>query len=251
MKILLSPAKLMRNLPSENTTVPSFQVQSTRLASILAKWSVQHYIQRMGLSKEKAKETQALMKNWLVEQESAAPTPAIFAYIGEAFKALDTLALDPAAQVYLNENVYILSGLYGLLNANDGVLPYRLEMAQKLAITKNLQSLYAFWRPQVEAFLASHLESNELILNLASSEYSDLIQDQKLVSRMLTPVFKENKGGKLQSVSVFSKQARGTMARWCATEKISDPKQIRDFKLMGYAFQEDLSDEKNYLFVRT
>jgi hypothetical protein len=251
MKILLSPAKLMRNLPSENTTVPSFQVQSTRLASILAKWSVQHYIQRMGLSKEKAKETQALMKNWLVEQESAAPTPAIFAYIGEAFKALDTLALDPAAQVYLNENVYILSGLYGLLNANDGVLPYRLEMAQKLAITKNQQSLYAFWRPQVEAFLASHLESNEPILNLASSEYSDLIQDQKLVKRMLTPVFKENKGGKLQSVSVFSKQARGTMARWCATEKISDPKQIRDFKLMGYAFQEDLSDEKNYLFVRT
>lgn len=251
MKILLSPAKLMRNLPSENTTVPSFQVQSTRLASILAKWSVQHYIQRMGLSKEKAKETQALMKNWLVEQESEAPTPAIFAYIGEAFKALDTLTLDPAAQVYLNENIYILSGLYGLLNANDGVLPYRLEMAQKLAITKNQQSLYAFWRPQVEAFLASHLESNELILNLASSEYSDLIQDQKLVSRMLTPVFKENKGGKLQSVSVFSKQARGTMARWCATEKISDPKQIRDFKLMGYAFQADLSDEKNYFFVRT
>jgi len=251
MKILLSPAKLMRNLPSENTTVPSFPVQSTRLASILAKWSVQHYVQRMGLSKEKAKETQALMKNWLVEQESAAPTPAIFAYIGEAFKALDTLTLDPAAQVYLNENVYILSGLYGLLNANDGVLPYRLEMAQKLAITKNQQSLYAFWRPQVEAFLASHLESNEPILNLASSEYSDLIQDQKLVNRMLTPIFKENKGGKLQSVSVFSKQARGTMARWCATEKISDPKQIRDFKLMGYAFQADLSDEKNYFFVRT
>jgi cytoplasmic iron level regulating protein YaaA (DUF328/UPF0246 family) len=251
MKILLSPAKLMRNLPSENTSEPSFQVQATRLASILAKWSVQHYIQRMGLSKEKAKETQALLKNWLVEHESAAPTPAIFAYIGEAFKALDTLTLDPAAQVYLNENVYILSGLYGLLNANDGVLPYRLEMAQKLAISKNQQSLYAFWRPQVEAFLTSHLESNEPILNLASSEYTDLIQDQKLVNRMLTPIFKENKGGKLQSVSVFSKQARGTIARWCATEKISDPKQIRDFKLMGYAFQADLSDEKNYFFVRT
>ncbi len=251
MKILLSPAKLMRNLPSENTTEPSFQVQATHLANILAKWAVPHYVQRMGLSKEKAKETQALMKNWLVEQGSAAPTPAILAYIGEAFKALDVLTLDPAAQVHLNENVYILSGLYGLLNANDGVLPYRLEMAQKLAITKSQQSLYTFWRPQVEAYLTSHLEPNEPILNLASSEYSDLIQDQKLVSRMLTPVFKENKGGKLQSVSVFSKQARGTMARWCATEKISDPQQIKDFKLMGYAFQADLSDEKNYFFVRT
>jgi cytoplasmic iron level regulating protein YaaA (DUF328/UPF0246 family) len=191
------------------------------------------------------------MKNWLIEQGSAASTPAIFAYIGEAFKALDALTLDPAAQLYLNENVYILSGLYGTLNANDGVLPYRLEMAQKLAITKNQQSLYAFWRPLVEAFLTSKLDANEPILNLASSEYSDLIQDQKLVSRMLTPVFKENKGGKLQSVSVFSKQARGTMARWCAIEKISDPQQIKDFKLMGYAFQADLSDEKNYFFVRT
>jgi cytoplasmic iron level regulating protein YaaA (DUF328/UPF0246 family) len=190
------------------------------------------------------------MKNWLIEQGSAASTPAIFAYIGEAFKALDALTLDPAAQLYLNENVYILSGLYGTLNANDGVLPYRLEMAQKLAITKNQQSLYAFWRPLVEAFLTSKLDANEPILNLASSEYSDLIQDQKLVSRMLSPIFKENKGGKLQSVSVFSKQARGTMARWCAIEKISAPQQIKDFKLMGYAFQADLSDEKNYFFVR-
>jgi cytoplasmic iron level regulating protein YaaA (DUF328/UPF0246 family) len=41
------------------------------------------------------------------------------------------------------------------------------------------------------------------------------------------------------------------MARWCAFEKISDPQQIKDFKLMGYAFQADLSDEKNYFFVRT
>jgi cytoplasmic iron level regulating protein YaaA (DUF328/UPF0246 family) len=205
----------------------------------------------MGLSKDKAKETQALMKNWLVELGNASPTPAIFAYIGEAFKALDAMTLDSEAQLYLNEHVYILSGLYGLLSANDGVLPYRLEMAQKLAITKNQQSLYAFWRPQVEAFLTSHLDANEPILNLASSEYSDLIQDQKLVNRMLTPVFKENKGGKLQSVSVFSKQARGTMARWCAIEKISEPQQIKDFKLMGYAFQAELSDDKNYFFVRT
>ena len=251
MKILLSPAKLMRNLPNENTTEPSFQVQAIHLAKVLAKWPVQHYVQRMGLSKDKAKETQALMKNWLVELGNASPTPAIFAYIGEAFKALDAMTLDSEAQLYLNEHVYILSGLYGTLNANDGVLPYRLEMAQKLAITKNQQSLYAFWRPQVEAFLTSHLDANEPILNLASSEYSDLIQDQKLVNRMLTPIFKENKGGKLQSVSVFSKQARGTMARWCAIEKISAPQQIKDFKLMGYAFQADLSDEKNYLFVRT
>jgi cytoplasmic iron level regulating protein YaaA (DUF328/UPF0246 family) len=251
MKILLSPAKLMRNLQSENTTEPYFQVQSTRLANVLAKWTIQHYVQRMGLSKEKAKETQVLMKNWLVEQGNTAPTPAIFAYIGEAFKALDALTLDSEAQLYLNEHIHILSGLYGLLSANDGVLPYRLEMAQKLTITKNQQSLYAFWRPQVEAFLTSQLSDNESILNLASSEYSDLIQDQKLVNRMLTPVFKENKGGKLQSVSVFSKQARGTMARWCATEKISDPQQIKDFKLMGYAFQADLSDEKNFFFVRT
>jgi cytoplasmic iron level regulating protein YaaA (DUF328/UPF0246 family) len=139
MKILLSPAKLMRTLPSENTTESAFQVQAIHLAKVLAKWSVQHYVQRMGLSKDKAKETQALMKNWLVEQGNASPTPAIFAYIGEAFKALDAMTLDSEAQVYMKENVYILSGLYGLLSANDGVLPYRFEMAQQLAITKNQQ----------------------------------------------------------------------------------------------------------------
>lgn len=251
MKILLSPAKLMRTLSAENVTEPTFQQEATRLAKILSKWSVQHFSQRMGLSNDKAKETQTLMKNWLLEQGNAAPTPALFAYIGEAFKALDVPTLEKEGQVYLNKNGYVLSGLYGILSATDGVLPYRLEMAQKLMITKNQQSLYAFWRPKVEAFLTTQLETNEPILNLASSEYSDLIQDKGLVDRMLTPIFKENKGGKLQSVSVFSKQARGTMARWCAIEQISDPKQIKKFKLMGYAFQADISDEKNYYFVRT
>jgi cytoplasmic iron level regulating protein YaaA (DUF328/UPF0246 family) len=68
---------------------------------------------------------------------------------------------------------------------------------------------------------------------------------------MITPVFKELKAGKLQSISVFSKQARGTMARWCANEGVQDVTQIKNFNELGYSFEASLSDSGNYYFVRT
>jgi len=251
MKILLSPAKLMRSLPQKTCTIPVNLAQAQYLHKILSKWSLKDFEQKMKLSALKAKETKHIVQQWSVQVNDTTSTPAIFAYIGEAFKALDVVSLNEKALHYLNQNAFVLSGLYGILSATDGIAPYRLEMAQKIELPKKHASLYAFWRPKIELFLKELLEPDEVILNLASSEYSDLIQDTGLKSKMITPVFKELKAGKLQSISVFSKQARGTMARWCANQGIEDVAQIKNFNELGYSFEASLSDSGNYYFVRT
>lgn len=250
MKILLSPAKLMRNYPKNDITDVTHKDQAKFLMDKLSKWSLKDFEQKMKLSRGKAIETRQLIQDWHTLQDHKQLTPALFAYIGEAFKALDVVSCDEKALGYLNQNAFVLSGIYGLLRATDGIAPYRLEMAQKMTLSKKNTSLYTFWRPAVEGMLLKTTEPEEIILNLASSEYSDLIQDISLRSKMVTPVFKELKAGKLQSISVFSKQARGTMTRWCAIHGIQDIAQLKSFNELGYAFEASLSDSSNYYFVR-
>jgi cytoplasmic iron level regulating protein YaaA (DUF328/UPF0246 family) len=203
----------------------------------------------MKLSAEKAKETKALFQQDLADFNQEL-TPAVLAYIGEAFKALNAEALTQIEIKYLHQNLFILSGYYGILKASDGIVPYRLEMQQKMSISKQHKSLYAFWRPLVENYLNVNLLEDEPILNLASDEYSDLIQVPELTARMIQPVFCQQKEEQLQRISVFSKQARGLMAKWCAENQLTDIKNIQTFNLEGYQFSKAHSTEQVYFFIR-
>lgn len=44
--------------------------------------------------------------------------------------------------------------------------------------------------------------------------------------------------------------ARGEMVRFLAENEIMDVKHIREFKGLEFTYSEELSDEKNYVFVR-
>ena len=43
--------------------------------------------------------------------------------------------------------------------------------------------------------------------------------------------------------------ARGEMVRFMAEREIEDPKEIRKFDRLGYAFSEERSDDRNYVFL--
>lgn len=249
MKILLSPAKLMRSFALDTTASSRFQKERKELMAVLKNWSVADFKLQMNISEEKAKETLALTQKWGSKSNKINGAPALFAYIGEAFKALNAEQLAIQELAYLHENLFILSGLYGVLRANENVEPYRLEMAQR-GVAPEGQSLYTFWRARVEKYLLQDLQKGEQILNLASSEYSDLLQDARLRERLITPHFFELKNGKLKSVSVFSKQARGTMARWCAARTISNPLEVSAFKEMGYQYSSENSSANELVFIR-
>lgn len=46
-----------------------------------------------------------------------------------------------------------------------------------------------------------------------------------------------------------AKMARGEMVRFMAEKDILDVKEIRGFDRLGYHFQEELSSEKEYVFL--
>lgn len=249
MKIILSPAKLMRPHQVPFTGKPIYLKEAKALMKNLKALSAKELSTRMKLSDTKAKETYQIIQSWGAKKNQVNTSPALFAYIGEAFKALDADTCSQDELAYLQRHLFILSGNYGILKPLDRIEMYRLEMAQRGVASEGL-SLYEFWRIKVENYMSKALAKEEFLLNLASSEYSDLIQAPKLRSRMVTPQFFEEKNGQLKAVSVFSKQARGTMARWCAQNSIDNPEEIKKFTALGYTFVAAQSSTTDWIFIR-
>ena len=249
MKIILSPAKLMRPHQVPFIGKPIFLKEAKVLMKNLKAWSAKDFSTRMKLSEVKAKETFQIIQSWGAKKNQVNTSPALFAYIGEAFKALDADTCSQDELAYLQQHLFILSGIYGILKPLDQIEMYRLEMAQRGVAPEGV-SLYEFWRIKVENYMSKALTNEELLLNLASSEYSDLIQAPKLCSRMVTPQFFEANNGQLKAVSVFSKQARGTMARWCAQHTIDNPEEIKNFTALGYTFVAAQSSTTDWVFIR-
>lgn len=44
--------------------------------------------------------------------------------------------------------------------------------------------------------------------------------------------------------------ARGEMVRFMAEKEIENPEEIKKFDRLGYVFREELSSEKNYIFIK-
>lgn len=167
-----------------------------------------------------------------------ASSPALLTYSGIAFRTMAPNVFDDEQWDYVNKHLRILSAMYGVLRPLDGVIPYRLEMQQKLPF-----SLYEFWGER----LVKELD-DEVIINLASKEYSKAVTPfQKTIDVFF---YEEDRDGKRKEKGVYAKIARGAMVRWLAENRVEDPKQMKDFDLLGYHYDPDESSEKKYVFVR-
>jgi len=91
---------------------------------------------------------------WSPEHTPDAAKAALFAYAGDVYEGLEAVSLPPAAIAWLQENLRILSGLYGVLRPLDRILPHRLEMGTRLENPLG-RDLYAYWRETVTAALAA------------------------------------------------------------------------------------------------
>ena len=67
---------------------------------------------------------------------------------------------------------------------------------------------------------------------------------------MLTVTFGELSGGKVKQKGTFAKMARGEMVRYLAEHQVEDPEGIKGFDRLGYHFEEALSTEKEYVFLK-
>ena len=112
---------------------------------------------------------------------------------------------------------------------------------------------YDFWGNSLaeacNAAVKDH--ENKAVINLASNEYINAIKQKDLSEALLTCHFKELKDGKPKTIGLFAKRARGMMARFMIKNRIEDPEALKGFDDDGYEFMPSLSDEKNFVFLRS
>lgn len=248
MIIILSPAKTLdfsRRIASNSHSEAIFTQEADKLAKMMAHYSVSDLLQVMKMSESLAQLTYERFHHWdsaEVEQKQAGA-----AFKGEAYNGLDLISLDEQALDFAQAHLRILSGLYGVLRPYDLIKPYRLEMGSKL----KQDSLYHFWQEKVTSAINQDLEAQGgPLINLASQEYFKVLKNQALKSEVITPVFKENKGGKLKTIVVYAKKARGMMARYIIENALSEAEDIKNFAIDGYRFNVEGSDSSTYLFTR-
>lgn len=254
MLFLLSPAKsLDYDTPAGDVphTQPQFVSQTAELIEILRQKSPQDIAKMMHLSDSLSGLNVARYQAWAPKSTAKNAKQAALAFNGDVYAGLDAKTLPTKALAWAQDHVCILSGLYGVLRPLDYMQPYRLEMGTRLPNAKGT-NLYAFWGTQIADHLNNRLkkERDPVIVNLASVEYFKAVDLKALKARVVSCVFEEYKGGHYKIISFHAKKARGLMARFAATQAVSNPEQLKAFDLDGYVFDSGASEADRLVFRR-
>jgi cytoplasmic iron level regulating protein YaaA (DUF328/UPF0246 family) len=252
MKIVISPAKSLdfeTALPFKENSSAVFIKEAKQVHKVLKTKSPSELSELMTISPNLAN------LNWQRNQEWNPPftnenaRPAIYAFNGEVYLGIDSYTISEEKMIDLQNRLFILSGLYGLLKPLDLIQPYRLEMGTKLPVGTH-KNLYEFWKPKLVKALNSALSKNELFVNLASTEYFSAVDQKALKVPVITPEFKDYKEGKLKMISFFAKKARGLMVRYIVDTKAQTIEDLKGFNYEGYQFDSSLSTSKKLVFTR-
>lgn len=247
MRLIISPAKKMKTDTDsfEPRSVPSFESRTRVLMD---------YIKRLSFEEQKAL--------WNCNDKIAAEnherfaemdltrnlTPAILSYEGIQYQYMAPDVFEEGEFDYVEENLRIISGFYGVVRPMDGVVPYRLEMQSK-ARAAGTKNLYEFWG---DAIYKEVLDESRIIINLASKEYSKCVEKYLTdKDRYITCTFGELMGEKIVQKGVYVKIARGEMVRFLAGIHAEDPAQVKEFNLSGYSYSEEHSTDNEYVFLRS
>ncbi|MFT6698725.1 MAG: cytoplasmic iron level regulating protein YaaA (DUF328/UPF0246 family) [Porticoccaceae bacterium] len=252
MKIIISPAKSLdfeSKVPTNLYTQPRFLEQSEKLNRKLKTISKNKLSDLMKISDDLASLNYERNQTWKTPFSTKNAKQAIYAFTGEVFRGIDVNSLENEKLPILQESLRILSGLYGLLKPLDLMQPYRLEMGTKLKVGST-ENLYKFWDSTVAKALNEELKDDELLINLASSEYFKVISKKVLKVPMITPIFKDYKNGEYKIVMTYAKKARGLMVRYIIDHNVKTIEELKGFNTDRYRFSEEMSSESELIFTR-
>ncbi len=253
MKIIISPAKsinLEKKIPTGKSSLPFFLDDAVIINSNLKKKTPLDLSSLMNISSKLSD------LNWRRNQDFKTPfnknnaRPAIYAFDGEVYSGIDSYSLNQNKIDILQERLYIISGLYGLLKPLDLIQPYRLEMGTKFEFN-SYKNLYEFWTEKITDKIISECKPDQLLINLASNEYFSAINLGKIKSEIITPKFLDFKNGKLKMISFYAKKARGLMVRFLIDNNITELEGILNFNSEGYSYSESETNNLNQpVFIR-
>lgn len=252
MIILLSPAKTLDMTPvATAATQPRLLSDTEQLAQALKKKSRAKLQELMHISESLADLNYERNQEFSLPFTSQNAKPAGLAFQGDVYQGLEMDTFSPQEADFANEQIRILSGLYGILRPNDLMQAYRLEMGTKLKSRRG-KNLYEFWGDRITKIINEDLVEggHDLVLNLASQEYFKSVNTDKLGARLLTAHFKEAHKGKYRVVAFNAKRARGRMANLITKEGISTAEPLKELVVNDYVFNPELSTEDDWVFSR-
>ena len=250
-RIILSPAKTLRkNLKAKgiNYTNPVFLEHAQILVNQLKTYSPAELQQLLNVNRDIAELNFARYAGWHLPFTPENSTPAILTFAGDVYEGLMATDFTDDELEFSNQTIFMLSGLYGFLRALDLMQPYRLEMGTKLQIGQ-FKSLYDFLGNSITKFLHFTVGDGYLV-NLASKEYSRVIDSKQFGERFINIEFKEYRPEGLKVIPILSKRARGLMARFAVKNQIVNVDDLKLFVYEGYSFSDSLSGGTNWVFVR-
>lgn len=253
MLTILSPAKNL-NMETCNInlyTTPVFIKEASTLMKELVNYSPPEMEGLMKINSELAELNFFRHINWSENHNLSNAKQALLAYNGAVFQGISPSDFNKEQLSFANNHIRILSGLYGALRPLDLIRPYRLEMAAKL---KNVSgsNLYSFWKDKLTDYFKEELnkQNSNIIIDLASKEYSTAIDMYKIKANIITPVFKDYKRGAHKVITIYAKRARGLMSRFIIENSIVSSEDLKEFSEEDYSYNEYLSTENHWVFTR-
>ena len=254
MLILLSPAKSQNfdiSLKTEAQSQPVFLNETQKLVKVAQKLKPSELGELMSISANLSELNFKRFQEFELPFTNQNARQAALVFTGDVYRGLDAASFSDSELEYAQNHLRILSGLYGMLKPLDLMQAYRLEMKIKLKYRQK-KNLYEFWGDKItkEINKEINLQAHNAVVNLASNEYFKAIQSPKIKAPLITPIFKEFKNNEYKIIAIFAKRARGLMANYILKNKIEDIESIKNFTTEGYNFDQNLSDETNFVFTR-
>jgi len=238
MKIIISPSKKQNRkcIINKDLVKPIFETKSTELRRILESFDSSQLSEVLDIDGKLLEKTQ---KKYTGPNTSKA---AICCYNGLVFKQLDVNEYTQKSINYMHEKLCILSAMYGVLTPLTTIEPYRLDMKVKF---KDID-LYDYWQKEVDGFF----KDEELIINLASNEFSKMLQYDQYSGRFINIDFKEYKNNKLRTVAARAKKARGLMVDVMVKKQINSLEEIKAIEVLEYVYDSQASSEDHLVYIR-
>jgi len=249
MLMVISPSK------TQDFSAPDIQdFTSTRqlsesevLVKILKKKTRNELSKLMSISDKLAELNYGRFQDFSTPFDFKNAKQALLAFKGDVYNGIDAPNLSKKDLAFAQDNLRILSGLYGVIRPLDLIVPYRLEMGTRLENSKG-KNLYEFWGDKISKLLNE--DEAEVIINLASNEYFKGIDKKALKSQVINIVFKELKGDAYKIIGIYAKRARGLMVQFMIKNRIKNPQDLKAFKAEDYCFRKEMSDSTTWVFTR-
>lgn len=254
MIILISPAKIHNFKPhsfTEKYSQPVFMKEAEELVQLMRELNPTELSTLLEINTKLTDLNYDRFFNWHVPFTPQNAKQAAYVFDGEVFRGLQASSFTPAELDYAQQHLVILSGLYGALKPLDLIQPYRLDVSSALKNAAG-KDLYPFWQKKVTDYILNQMLStgSETLINLASSEYNKTLLLKGKNIRKIDIEFFEYKNDNFKQIVIYTKKARGLMARYLLQNQITDNEDIKGFNDVGYWFYPQLSTESKYVFVR-